>query len=78
MFGAIRVGLKAWLARRRLILEFCHQCGRDVDTVWWASDDVWERVRGENQNPLCPHCFERLAEQSGVPLRWWATPLLEE
>ena len=33
--------LKAVIARFRIVLEFCRDCGRQVEVVW-AADDVIE------------------------------------
>lgn len=68
-FWALRVRFKIWLAHHRLIIEFCHDCGRQQPLVWWTADQVWDEF-AHGQEPLCPQCFDWRAEKVGVLLRW--------
>ena len=49
--------------------ERCQKCERLFSTVWYAPDEVWERVVGGNGS-LCPGCSTKLAEGKGIPLYW--------
>jgi hypothetical protein len=37
--------------------------------VWTADDALWEKVAGKH-TVLCPECFDALAFDAGVFLRW--------
>jgi hypothetical protein len=60
----IRVAIKTWLARVMLVIEFCHDCGREQLLVWTAADDLWAAVFGQTDGGgvLCPSCFDRREE----------------
>jgi hypothetical protein len=66
----IRVTFKKWLSRRRLIVEFCKDCGRRQPLVWWADDALWLEVMGSIGGVACPECFDRRALRAGISLRW--------
>lgn len=72
-FRRTRVAFKVWLARHRLIIEFCKECGRTQPLVWWCDDDaLWERIWGTpgGGGVLCPGCFDRRATADGMLLIW--------
>jgi hypothetical protein len=68
----LRVRFKRWIARHRLIAEFCHDCGVQQPLVWTADDDLWVEVSGEGDGGgvLCPECFDKRAIALGYFLRW--------
>lgn len=49
--------------------ERCQKCNSPYMTVWWAPDDLWEKVSG-SYNLLCPRCFDAMARGKGVYLHW--------
>ena len=63
--------LASWMA------EYCHDCGKRQPLVWWADDDLWERVMGTGKGGIaCPSCFWTRALDKGMFLHW--VPLTEE
>ena len=59
----------------------CMDCGTLDTPVWFADNVVWNRVvggPGSQYDPggfLCPTCFVRRAEESGMrPTGWRLTP----
>lgn len=70
--GRLLAKFKEWLARRMLLVEFCHRCGRRVRNVWHVSDELWAKVHGPGQSPWCLSCFDREADDKGMILYWTA------
>lgn len=61
--------------------EHCQACGKQYETVYYLSDDVWERIKPENEPTthgdfgaglLCPTCADQRARQKGIFLYWEA------
>jgi hypothetical protein len=51
----------------------CQNCDRGYP-VWFAPDELWNKVAREDEHFLCPTCFAVLAEARGfVPLAWVLT-----
>lgn len=59
---------------RRYVYEICASCGRPVSsaihTYWIAPDELWMQVNGQSSGVLCPRCFARQAEKSGITVAW--------
>lgn len=59
---------------RRYVYEICASCGRPVSsaihTYWIAPDELWEQINGQSGGVLCPRCFARRAEKSGIAIAW--------
>jgi hypothetical protein len=56
--------------------DFCECCGRP-NIVWYAPNELWNRVAAEKFHILCPVCFVRLCESVGVTKEdsaWSVTP----
>jgi len=54
--------------------DTCRRCG-GPDVVWFAPNDLWNRVNGSPNGILCPTCFVRTAEERGVvPTVWCLSP----
>jgi hypothetical protein len=62
-------------------------CGRPVGVIWRAPTGLWnhvisgELVKGPSKGiggVLCLACFDRLAQERGVPLQWESRPLSED
>ncbi len=63
--------------------ETCQECGRPY-LLWFAADDLYERVTGRHGEPwsdgsgrvqaapglFCLACFDRMAEAKGVSIIW--------
>ena len=71
----IRVAAKKWLARHRLIVEFCKDCGVKQPLVWTAADALWVEVWGNEGGVLCPSCFTDRCERASIFVRW--VPVVE-
>lgn len=54
------------------LTEFCQECGRTTDLVWWAPDALWLELTGERHGGgvRCTACFDRTATRRGIILRW--------
>jgi hypothetical protein len=50
--------------------EICGECGRPVDVVWTADDELWLEVVGQPGGLLCIPCFDTKVERSGLFLCW--------
>jgi len=52
--------------------ERCQECGRYVEQVWQAPNDIWEKVTGikDGSGILCINCFNAKAEAQRVFLYW--------
>ncbi len=46
----------------------CHKCGRP-NPVWFAPNDLWNEVRGDEGGIVCPPCFAVEAEAIGIGRR---------
>lgn len=57
-----------------LMVEFCHRCGAVQPLDWYAHNELWARVQGGRPitlfRVLCPKCFERLARERNILIRW--------
>jgi hypothetical protein len=56
--------------------ELCQICNQYYQTIWWAKQNVWLAVTGEDQHSgglFCPTCFEKVAKKKGFTLRWGCT-----
>lgn len=53
----------------------CQKCGRDYP-VWFAPNELWNRVAKDDEHFLCMDCFALLAESRGIAPTAWM--LLEE
>jgi hypothetical protein len=56
--------------------EICGECGRPVDQVWVAGNQLWRDVMGHDGGLLCIPCFNRKLEKHGCFVRW--IPTVEE
>ena len=54
------------------VIEYCHCCGAEQSLVWHVPDDLWMLVAEDKRAIYCPECFDRLAEEKGLLLRWTA------
>jgi len=65
-------GLRFWYWRniRRYPCELCLSCGRPVNLIWAAPDELWRQVVGDPYTVVCSCCFDRLALRAGLLLRW--------
>ena len=52
--------------------ERCQKCNIMYDHVWHAPDEIWEEVTGitDGSGLYCITCFEDMAIEKGVWLRW--------
>ena len=50
--------------------EICGECGRRVDPVWWADDELWLKVMDNGGGLLCLRCFDSALDEQGIALRW--------
>ena len=67
--------IKTLLAQRFLIIECCYRCGIRQPLVWWCSnDELWREVTNfkEGNGIYCPNCFDRMAKEKGIAIRWLA------
>lgn len=65
--------LRAVLGDRRDKDNACTDCGID-NPVWFAPNELWNRVMGDHTGFLCPRCFIVRAEAAGVrPTAWVLT-----
>lgn len=74
-FYRLRIAFRSWLARHRLVIEFCDECGRTQPLVWTAPNALWASVTDRPTDTdmggvLCPECFDRRAVAQGRFLRW--------
>ena len=42
----------------------CQRCGRP-NPVWFAPNDLWNAVMGDERGIVCPSCFAAQAEDQG-------------
>lgn len=77
------VWLKILICRLHLaavlgLIEFCYRCGRRVNQVWHVDDALWDVVSGpagqQKRNIRCISCFDKMATEKGLMLRWAAQP----
>lgn len=52
--------------------ERCQRCHELYDFVWYAPDELWERVTGitDGSGLFCPGCFDLMAAEKGIMLYW--------
>lgn len=50
--------------------DFCDKCKRP-NIVWYADNDLWNAVVGDDWSILCPICFVKLAEEKGISCTSW-------
>ena len=58
----------------------CERCGEEIAVVWYAPHELWRRISGHNDDGgrLCMRCFDALAEEQGILLRWTCEDLADE
>jgi hypothetical protein len=50
--------------------DYCHICGFD-NIVWYADNDLWNKVMDKREEICCPVCFVKFAESKGIrPTAW--------
>lgn len=53
------------------VVEYCDRCGRRQPLIWWSDDDLWLLLNhGVHAGAYCPECFDGLAAERGLLLRW--------
>ena len=54
--------------------EKCQKCGSRYLTVYYVSDDLWQRVTGikDGSGLYCPNCFDKMAREKHIELYWTA------
>lgn len=50
--------------------EVCGECGRPVEQVWWAPEDLWLEAMGWEGGLLCIPCFDLKLEDRPGLVRW--------
>ena len=51
--------------------EYSCQICNDVNPVWFAPNELWNKVVNDKYHFLCPNCFIKLAEKKGLePTAW--------
>jgi hypothetical protein len=50
--------------------ETCTDCGKRVEVVWLASNELWSEHAGTTKGVLCPGCFDCILERKGIFVRW--------
>jgi hypothetical protein len=53
--------------------ELCQECGAYYFS-WHAPEPLWAELIGHGSGLLCPRCFDRKADRSGIWLMW--TPMV--
>lgn len=48
----------------------CMDCGGE-NVVWFAPNDLWNRVMGSPNGIVCPNCFIKRAERAGLDRAAW-------
>lgn len=57
--------IKRLLSRFLLIVEFCHDCGRETE-AWTVEDWFWLKVVGRRDGTnLCVRCFDQRSRRLG-------------
>lgn len=51
----------------------CERCG-GPNVVWFAPNDLWNRVIGSPEGIVCPRCFVLAAEAKGIDEIWSLAP----
>lgn len=69
--------IKTLICRSRVVVlpEFCHECGREVEQVWWCENDEWWARLTSGNEILCVRCFDKRAQSRGVLFRFVATEI---
>jgi hypothetical protein len=49
--------------------ESCQDCGHRY-ILWWADASLYLKVHGTPHGLLCPNCFDKQAQESGIKLKW--------
>lgn len=55
------------------LIETCLRCDREQPIVWEAGPGLWAMVADfdpPERGVLCPECFDDLAREQGLGLRW--------
>jgi hypothetical protein len=65
-----RAALSAPAASPELRELLCQKCGRDYP-VWFAPNELWNKVVRDGEHFLCMDCFALLAESRGVSTEAW-------
>ena len=60
--------------------EACQQCGKKYAMIYWAPDEVWEKIKPDDETGgdlggglLCLPCADSRAMALGIVLRWQAS-----
>lgn len=65
IFHRLRIAYKRWQAKRKLVIEFCQNCGRE-DEAWTVQDWFWLKIVGsQHGTTLCLNCFDKLCSAKG-------------
>jgi hypothetical protein len=55
------------------MVEFCQRCGVRQTLAWTCdSDALWWGINGTKNGVLCPDCFDKLAWDKGIYIKWHA------
>ena len=74
---ALRKLIKRLLCRFILVIEYCDCCGVRQPLIWHVPHSLWMYVTEDENAIYCPKCFDRLAGEKGLLLRWTAQPSCE-
>lgn len=53
--------------------DHCQRCG-GPNVIWFAPNELWNRVVGSPNGILCPVCFIKMAEAMGISTTWRLEP----
>ena len=59
-----------WRTIRRYNSEICYDCGKPVEVVWTAANELWNKIIGGPAGILCIRCFDDRCRDEGKYLRW--------
>lgn len=62
-----QLGFGSWL------IEFCEECGNEVEVYWHAPDSLWHLITGKDEGVLCVRCFDDTCRELGFHLQWVPT-----
>ncbi len=54
--------------------DFCQECGRP-NIVWFAPNELWNKIVGSSDGILCPTCFAKRAEKITGKIVWRFEPM---
>ncbi len=63
-----------------VLIESCQACGIEQPLIWTADDELWKKVTGilDGSGIYCPKCFDELATEKGIFIRWIPTEEVKE